>query len=82
MLSKAIRVLATLVLFGLPVASQCDKYNASVDIGQNETGVFLQDRIGCAMMNLMAPGSLDGVVILFGILVIMMIGYAFLRGRR
>lgn len=60
------------------VSAQCNAYNSSVNIQQDEFGVFLQDRIGCALSNLMAPGTFDTIIILFSILIVCLFFYAVL----
>ena len=73
--------LVALAILPSAVAAQCDKYNSSVDIDKTELGPFIQDRVGCAMHNLITPGTLDVLIIMFGMLVIAVIIYGLL-GRR
>jgi hypothetical protein len=73
---------AALVLLIVPlVSAQCDVYNSSVNIEKNDFGAFMQDRIGCGLQNLMAPGALDTVLILGFILLVMVVIYGLMKTR-
>lgn len=73
--------LIALAIVPSAVAAQCGTYNSSVNVDKTDFGPFIQDRVGCAMNNLITPGTLDVILILFGILVIVVIFYGLL-GRR
>jgi len=75
---KELAIALILLAMAPMVSAQCNVYNSSVNVQQNEFGVFLQDRVGCALSNLMSPGTLDTIIILFSILLVFLFFYAIL----
>jgi len=73
--------LVILALASSVSAIECGSFDSSQDIGANDLGIFLQDRIGCALSNLMAPGAMGTLVIVFFAFVVLLLFYALLSRR-
>ena len=75
------RIVAVILALSSFASAQCDVYNSSVDVKKDEFGVFIQDRIGCALSNLMSPGTFDSILVLFFIFMVLLILYGLMSKR-
>jgi hypothetical protein len=74
-------ILFIVVLLTNFVTAECGTYNSSINVEPQDFGVFIQDRIGCAAVNLLQEGVLGSILIVFFILIVVVILYGLL-GRR